>query len=65
VLHVAYFYQQKEGMAMGNSVSPLLSSIFMGHFEEIAFDTADHKPAKWLRYIDNTFLVLPHGPARL
>jgi hypothetical protein len=37
----------------------------MEHFEEIALDTADHKPAKWLRYFDNTFMVWPHGPARL
>jgi hypothetical protein len=28
----------------------------MEHFEEIALDTADYKPAKWLRYVNNTFL---------
>jgi hypothetical protein len=43
------FYQQKEGMAMGNSLFPVVSNIFMDNFEEIALDTADHKPAKWLR----------------
>jgi hypothetical protein len=37
----------------------------MDHFEEMALDTADHKPAKWLRYVDNTFVVWLHGPARL
>jgi hypothetical protein len=37
----------------------------MGHFEEIALDTADHKLAKWLRYIDDTFVVWPRGSARL
>lgn len=26
---------------------------------------ADHKPAKWLRYVDHTLVVWPHGPARL
>jgi hypothetical protein len=36
-------------MAMGNSLSPVVSNIFMEHFEEIALDTADYKPAKWLR----------------
>jgi hypothetical protein len=35
------------------------------HFEEIALDAADKKPAKWLRYVDETFLVWPHGSARL
>jgi hypothetical protein len=33
-------------MAIGNSLSPVVSDIFMEHFEEIALDTADHKPAK-------------------
>jgi hypothetical protein len=52
-------------MAMRNPLSPVVSNIFMEHFEEIELDTADHKPAKWLRYGDNTFVVWPHGPARL
>jgi hypothetical protein len=34
-------------MAMGNSLYPVADNIFMEHFEEIAFETADHKPAKW------------------
>jgi hypothetical protein len=46
------FYQQKEGMAMGNSLSLVVSNIFKEHSEEIALDTADHKPTKWLRYVD-------------
>jgi hypothetical protein len=37
----------------------------MEHFEEIELDTADHKPAKWLRYFDNIFVVLSHGPTIL
>jgi hypothetical protein len=37
----------------------------MEHFEEVALDTADQKPAKWLRYVDEIFLVWPRGPARL
>jgi hypothetical protein len=45
-------YQQKQGMAVGNSLICL-------------WNTADHKPTKWLRYVDDTFAVWPHGPARL
>lgn len=59
------FYQQKEGMAMGNSLSPVVSNIFMEHFEEIAIDTAEYKPAKWLRYVDDTFVIWPYGPEKL
>jgi hypothetical protein len=38
------FYQQKEGMSMGNLLTLLVNNIFMKYFEEIALDTADHKP---------------------
>jgi hypothetical protein len=37
----------------------------MEHFEDITLDTAYHKPTKWLRYVNNTFVVWSHGPARL
>jgi hypothetical protein len=42
------FYHQEGGKQMGNSLSPVVSNIFMEHFDEIALDTADHKPTKWL-----------------
>jgi hypothetical protein len=58
------FYQQKEIMEIGNSLSPVVSNIFMEHFEATALDTADHKPIKRPRHV-NTFKVWPHGPARL
>jgi hypothetical protein len=54
------FHQQQQGMAVGNSLSLLVSNMFMEHFEEIA-----DKPTKWLRYVDNTLSVWTHGPARL
>lgn len=56
-------YQQNRGMAMGNSLPPVVSTIFMEHFEKMALDTADHKPAKLHRHVDDTFVVFPHGPA--
>jgi hypothetical protein len=59
------FCKQKEGMTMGNSGSPMVSNIFMEHFEDLALDTADHKLDKWLKYVDDTFLVWPLGPERL
>jgi hypothetical protein len=52
-------------MAMGKSLSPVVSNIFMEHFEKTALDTADYIPAKWLRYVDDTFVLWPHGPAKL
>jgi hypothetical protein len=55
------FYQQKEGMAMGSSLSPVISNIYMEHFEQLALDSAQDKPSLWLRYVDDTFIVWPHG----
>jgi hypothetical protein len=54
-------------MAMGNSLPPVVSNllVYMEHYEETTLDTADHKPIKWLRYVDDTFMVWPHGPSRL
>jgi hypothetical protein len=60
-------YQHKDGMAVGNSVSTVVTDvlIFMEHLEEIALDTAQHKSAKRLRYNEETFVVWPHGPTRV
>jgi hypothetical protein len=52
-------------MVMGNSLSLADSNSFLEHCEEIALDTAYHKPPKWLKYVDDTFTVWPHGPVRL
>jgi hypothetical protein len=49
----------------GNSLSLVVSSIFMEHFKETALDTTEHKPAKWLRYVEDTSMVCQQGPARL
>jgi hypothetical protein len=35
------FYQQKEDKTMGNSVSLVVSNIFIENFEETALDTTD------------------------
>jgi hypothetical protein len=59
------FFQQKNDMAMGNSLSPIVSNIFMKHFEKVVLDSAQLKPPLWLRYFDNTFVVWPLGPERL
>jgi hypothetical protein len=44
---------------MGNSLFSVVSNILREYFKE----TASYKPTKWLRYIDENLVVLPHGPA--
>ena len=51
------FCQQKEGAAMGNPLSPVVANIYMEHFEALAIESARLKPATWLRYVDDIFVV--------
>jgi hypothetical protein len=58
------FFQQIDGM-LWEVVSPIVSNIYVEHFEKRALDGAQHKPSPWLRYVDDTFVIWPHGPERL
>jgi hypothetical protein len=60
------FYQHVDGMVVGSSLPPVFTGIlvFKENFEDTALHTAEHTPAKWLRY-DNTSVVWSLGPARL
>jgi hypothetical protein len=50
---------------MGSSLSPIVSNIYMEHFENLALDSALLKPSLWLCYMDDTFVVWPHDPKQL
>ncbi|XP_038064046.1 uncharacterized protein LOC119734578 [Patiria miniata] len=50
---------------MGSPLSPVLADIFMEEFESSSLLTADLRPSLWLRYVDDTFVVWPHGPDTL
>ena len=58
-------YEQKDGAAMGSPLSPVLANIYMEMFEEEAIDSATHKSSFWVRYIDDTFVIWPHGRNKL
>jgi hypothetical protein len=38
------FFPQKDGMAKGSSLSPIVSNIYMEHFEKLALNSAQDKP---------------------
>ena len=58
-------YKQLKGTAMGSPLSPVIANIFMEDFETTALVTADHKPTIWKRYVDDTFVIWPHGKEKL
>ncbi|XP_071801296.1 uncharacterized protein [Asterias amurensis] len=55
------YYEQTAGTSMGSPISPVLADIFMEEFESSSLLTADLRPSLWLRYVDDTFVVWPHG----
>ena len=59
------FYEQLDGAAMGSPLSPVVANIFMESFEEQALHSYQVKPKMWVRYVDDTFTVWPHGTTML
>ena len=58
-------YLQVGGTAMGTRVAPTLANLFMGYFEEKFVYTQKFKPTLWARFIDDIFIIWPHGRLEL
>jgi len=50
---------------MGSPLSPVIANFYMEDFETKAIEKAIHKPACWYRYVDDTFVLWPHGQEKL
>ena len=59
------FYEQTYGAAMGPPLSPVITNIYTEGFEEEALNTADDQPSLWVHYVDDTFVIWPHGSDKL
>jgi len=46
---------------MGLLLSPVTATFFIEDFEARAFRQAAYKPSHWFWYVDDTFIVWPHG----
>ena len=53
-------YRRREGLAIGSPLSPMLANIYMEYFEEMALGSSSLKPSRWLKYVDDTFILWPH-----
>jgi retron-type reverse transcriptase len=59
------YLEQTDGVAMGSPLSPVIANFFMEEFEERALNQATLKPTCWYRYVDDTFVIWPHGKTSL
>ncbi|KAJ8959202.1 hypothetical protein NQ318_022464, partial [Aromia moschata] len=51
------YFQQHEGTAMGNSLSPFIANLFMSKFETEVKDKFEYFRRVWFRYVDDIFAV--------
>lgn len=51
------YYFEKDGVAMGSPLGPVLADIFMGYVENFMINISNNDPIHYYRYVDDTFLV--------
>jgi hypothetical protein len=59
------YYEQTDGVVTGSLLSPVIANFFMEDFEKQAIELTTHKPVCCHRYVDDTYLIWPHGQTKL
>jgi hypothetical protein len=52
-------------MAVESYLAPIISNIYMEHFEKWTHDPGQQKTSLWLQFADDTFVISPLGPEHL
>ena len=60
-----HIFQQIHGTSMGTIVAPTYANIFMGWLEEKILHSFRLQPLVYLRYLDDIFIIWPHGRSLL
>ena len=55
-------YEQTHGLAMGSPLSPVLAQLFMEKLESGPIKEIIGPRVKWLRYVEDTLVLLPRRP---
>ena len=58
-------FLQTQGTAMGTCMAPNYANLFMGSLESNFLNSCKIKPTKWLRYIDDIFILWNEGREKL
>jgi hypothetical protein len=58
-------YEQTCGVAMGSPLSPIIANLFMEDLESKALISSPFQPKYWNRFVDDTFVIWPHGYDKL
>ena len=58
-------YRQNRGTAIETKFAPDFTNIFMDHWEKYFLSTCRFGPWVWFSFLDDVFIIWPHGPQEL
>ena len=60
-LHFSFngdIFRQRDGVAMGSPLGPVIANIFMSELEDLLLPTLNDNLQLWLRYVDDAFTII-------